>query len=118
VDTLARSDEQTLVSDVKKAIYLSLPSGRASIELVAQSLGINVRSLQRQLAESGDFFSVLVDEVRRELALRYMENPNFSLCRVAELLGYSMPSSFTRWFRAEFGLAPAAWRKNKLNKSV
>jgi len=55
--------------------------------------------------------------VRRDLAMRYMENPNFSLGRVAELLGYSMPSSFTRWFRAEFGQSPAVWRKMNQNKT-
>ena len=26
------------------------------------------------------------------------------------MLGYSMPSSFTRWFSAQFGMPPATWR--------
>ncbi len=117
VDTLTIATEKSLVSDVRKAIYLSLPTGRATIEQVAQSLGMNVRSMQRDLAQTDNFFSDLINEVRRDLALRYMENPNFSLSHVAELLGYSMPSSFTRWFSAEFGNSPAIWRKKNLNKS-
>ena len=32
---------------------------------------------------------------------------------VAELLGYSTQTSFTRWFRAEFGVAPMYWQKSK-----
>ncbi|MGB7191926.1 MAG: AraC family transcriptional regulator [Collimonas pratensis] len=111
VDTLLRETESSLASDVEKAIYLSLPSGRATIEQISQSMGMNVRSMQRQLSESGEIFSDLVNHARRDLAVRYMENPNFSLGRVAVLLGYSMPSSFTRWFKAEFGESPAIWRK-------
>ena len=51
---------------------------------------------------------------RRELALRYMENRNYSLQRVGMMLGYTVPTSFTRWFCAEFGCAPREWRnRNK-----
>jgi AraC-like DNA-binding protein len=47
--------------------------------------------------------------------MRYMENPRYSLSQVAGLLGYSTPSSFTRWFTAQFGMAPASWRRQHLN---
>jgi AraC-like DNA-binding protein len=40
-----------------------------------------------------------------------MENPQYSLQVVGRLLGFSTPSSFTRWFSAEFDMAPRAWRK-------
>ena len=40
-----------------------------------------------------------------------MENRQYSLQVVGRLLGFSSPSSFTRWFSAEFGMAPRAWRK-------
>jgi AraC-like DNA-binding protein len=52
-----------------------------------------------------------VNEVRRDLVQRYMQNPGYSLSRIAALLGYSVPSSFTRWFAAEFGVTPASWRR-------
>ena len=40
-----------------------------------------------------------------------MENPRYSLQVVGRLLGFSAPSSFTRWFSAQFGVAPRVWRK-------
>ncbi|MCY1314272.1 hypothetical protein D9M70_648940 [compost metagenome] len=49
--------------------------------------------------------------MRRDLVLRYMENPRYSLSRIADLLGYSVASSFTRWFTCQFGKSPAAWRR-------
>jgi AraC-like DNA-binding protein len=87
--------------------------GRATIEQVAQAMGMNVRTLQRRLDECGRTYSDLINEVRRDLVLRYMENPRYSIGRVAELLGYSVLSSFTRWFSAQFGAAPLTWRANQ-----
>jgi AraC-like DNA-binding protein len=101
------------VLDVRKAIYVGLPMGRATIEQIAQALGINVRTLQRRLEESGRTFSDVINEVRRELVLRYMENSRYPLRHIAELLGYSMLSSFTRWFKAQFGVAPVVWRAKR-----
>jgi AraC-like DNA-binding protein len=110
VDSLQEKTEQSIVYEVRKAIYLLLPMGRATIEQIAQALGMNVRTLQRRLEENDANFSDLINEVRRDLVQRYMLNPSYSLARIGELLGYSMPSSFTRWFTQQFGSAPAAWR--------
>ncbi len=111
VDSLPGATDGSTLNEVRKAIYLLLPMGRATIEQIAQSLGLNVRTLQRRLEENGVTFSDLINEVRRELVLRYMENPRYSLSRIADLLGYGMPSSFTRWFTIQYGMSPAAWRR-------
>jgi AraC-like DNA-binding protein len=110
MDSLPGASAPSIVLDVRKAIYVGLPMGRATIEQIAQVLGMNVRTLQRRLEESGCKFSEVINEVRRELVLRYMENSSYPLTRIAELLGYSMSSSFTRWFTAQFGVAPVVWR--------
>lgn len=112
VESLPGVGEHSLVLDVRKAIYLLLPMGRATVQQVAQSLGLNMRTLQRRLdEEDGVTFSELINEVRRDLVRRYMENPRYSLGLIAELLGYSVPGSFTRWFTTQFGMAPAVWRQ-------
>ena len=110
LDSLQTAGEHSVVFDVRKTIYLLLPMGRATIEQIAESLGMNVRTLQRRLEEGGSSFSELINGVRRDLVIRYLENPGYSLGRIADMLGYSMPSSFTRWFIAQFGMPPAAWR--------
>ncbi|MCY1263188.1 HTH-type transcriptional regulator VirS [compost metagenome] len=110
IESLGRPDEQSILNEVRKAIYLLLPMGHATIEQIAQSQGMNVRTLQRRLEEGGVTFSDLINEVRRELVVRYMENPRYSLAQIADMLGYSVPSSFTRWFASQFGQSPASWR--------
>lgn len=112
VESLPLVNEPSVVLDVRKAIYLMLPGGRASTEYVAQALGLSVRTLQRQLDEAGTSFTAMLSEVRCELAERYVANPRYPLVRVSELLGYSTPSSFTRWFIAQFGVPPQQWRQS------
>jgi AraC-like DNA-binding protein len=113
LDSLPPDDERSLEFEVRQAAYLLLPMGRATVEQIAQSLGMNVRTLQRRLIDKGVTFTDLVNEVRRDLVQRYMQNPGYSMARIASLLGYSVPSSFTRWFAAEFGVTPAKWREAK-----
>lgn len=110
IESLPGAQAPSVVADVRHAIYLMLPSGRASSAYIAQGLGLSVRTMQRQLDDAGTNFTDLLNEIRSELAQRYMDNPEYSLARVAELLGYSTPSSFTRWFSAQFGMAPMRWR--------
>lgn len=106
-------DQASVAHEVRKAIYLMLPMGHATIEQVSQGLGLSVRTLQRQLDDTGESFTDLLNGVRRDLAVRYMENKVYSLARVAALLGYSTPGSFTRWFAAQYGMPPATWRGMK-----
>ncbi|MNL12813.1 HTH-type transcriptional regulator VirS [compost metagenome] len=66
--------------------------------------------MQRALGDEGASFHDILHAVRREQAPRHVENPRVPLAQVAVLLGYGSPSTFTRWFSGEFGMAPSAWR--------
>ncbi|CAG9167502.1 HTH-type transcriptional regulator VirS [Cupriavidus laharis] len=110
---LPGANEPSIVLEVRKAIYLMLPARRATIEQVAQGLGMNVRTLQRQLEGAGKVFSDMVNGVRRDLVTHYMDNRSHSLGRIAESLGYSAYGSFVRWFTAQFGMTPTQWRSTK-----
>jgi AraC-like DNA-binding protein len=111
VESLPAPDRNSIATDVRKDLYILMPMGQATIEQVARGRGMNVRTLQRRLEEANETFSNTLNSVRTELALRYMENRRYSLQVVGRLLGFSAPSSFTRWFSAEFGTAPREWRK-------
>ncbi|MBP0590673.1 AraC family transcriptional regulator [Paraburkholderia sp. LEh10] len=100
--------------EVRKAIYLLLPLEQATVELVAHHLRMSVRTMQRQLGSLKISFSALVDEVRRELAVRYMSNPRYPIGRVATMLGYAQQGSFTNWFTRQFGMTPRDWRNSHM----
>ncbi len=112
IDAITRPGQSSIVHDVRRSVYLLLPMGRASVEQVASGLGMNVRTLQRRLDESGLHFSALLNEVRCELAQRYIVGTAHPLSRVTQLLGFANLSSFTRWFSAQFECAPSVMRAN------
>ena len=112
LDLLPLPEENAPISDnVRRAIALHLPSGRASLERVSGDMGMNPRTLQRLLAVESTSFGALLNEVRRDLAQNYLESSTQSIETVSALLGYSCASSFSRWFMSEFGKSPSAWRQ-------
>ena len=116
LQSLPKAQDRSTSMEVREAIYVLLPMGRATVEQVAQKLGLNVRTLQRQLEDDGATFSELINSVRRELAARYVRSGQYSLGQVAELLGYSTQTSFTRWFKSEFGVAPRQWQPDETSQ--
>lgn len=111
LDTVQPDTPKSVIGEVRKAIYLLLPIGAASVGRVARGLDLHQRTLQRRLAAEGQEFSDLVNQARRDLALRYIGDKRHSITRISETLGYGQVSSFTRWFSAEFGVSPAEWRR-------
>ena len=110
LDMLVPDAIGSVTERARRALFLLLPAGRATLEHLAHNLDLHPRSLQRTLEKEGKTFASLLNEVRRELALRYLSTSTHSITLIAHMTGYSSASSFTRWFAAEFGVAPAQWR--------
>ena len=98
---------------VRSAILLLIDAGQGTADRVAQCLGVQLRTLQRLLSQENTSFSELLNEVRSELAVRLLTSTTQPLAYIAECTGYSTTSAFTRWFTAEFGVPPDAWRRRK-----
>ena len=88
---------------VSEALQEILPTGRSSIEDVGESLNLNVRKLQRQLKAEGSSFRSVLDETRKMLAIRYLQQEQRPVAEVAHLLGYSDQNSFYRAFKSWTG---------------
>jgi AraC-like DNA-binding protein len=100
----------TLEDKVRELVQLQLPSGRCTVEHIARQLDLDRRTLHRRLAAEGRTFSEILESVRTEIVTRMLQSSGRSLTGVADLLGFSDLSAFSRWFRARFGLSPSAWR--------
>jgi AraC-like DNA-binding protein len=100
------------IDDVRRAIASTLTTG-ASVQQVARSLNLSVRSLQRRLDEHDTTFRNLAEDVRAQLAEGYLANPGVSISEVAVLLGFSEQSAFNRAFRRWTGDSPGRWRRQQ-----
>lgn len=110
LSTLPSARPDTAVDQVRELIELLLPMGRASVDQVARSLGVDRRTLHRHLAGHGETWTSVLHAVRRRLAERYLAQQRQSLTDISGLLGFPAPSAFSRWFREQYGVAPGAWR--------
>ncbi|WP_326491241.1 AraC family transcriptional regulator [Paraburkholderia sp. HD33-4] len=117
LDLQPRYNPESLADNVRRTIHVLLPRGQGTIEPISLRLGLTPRTLQRQLEQTGQRFSTLLNEVRESLAVRYLIQPNHSMSDIADLLGFSELSAFSRWFSAEFGKPPSQWRNAYLDQT-
>jgi AraC-like DNA-binding protein len=89
-----------------------LPSGEATQETVASSLNKSVSTLQRQLKAEGASYRAVLEETRRDLAERLLEEQRYALSQIAYLLGFSDQGNFSRAFKRWTGRSPAAFRRH------
>ena len=80
----------------------------------AQALGMSERTFARRLHEQEQTFDHLLDDVRREMALKAVADSDRSLADIAQSLGFAESSTFYRAFRRWTGLPPARWRRQKI----
>jgi AraC-like DNA-binding protein len=112
-DYMARLDNNRFPDQVRARLVEILPTGSVEAEILARGLNLSLRTLQRRLAKAGTSFSELLDEARRELALRYIGEDRMSIKETTYLLGFSEPANFTRAFRRWTGMSPTGYRKVK-----
>jgi AraC-like DNA-binding protein len=103
--------DPTTAAQVAETVELLLPLGRCSLDGVSRYLGLRPRALQHHLADELQSFSAIVHATRARLVERYLPNDRYTLTEVSQLLGFSAPSAFTRWFHARFGTSPSEWRR-------
>ncbi|MFC4312605.1 helix-turn-helix transcriptional regulator [Steroidobacter flavus] len=104
IERRCRKGVMPLTTPARIHIARLLVEGNCTQESLAAALRLHRRTLQRKLRREGKSFETLRDSVRRDMALRYLQQPDISLMRVTEMLGYSEASvlsrSCVRWFLA------------------
>jgi AraC-like DNA-binding protein len=98
------SRDSALGARVRTIVERQLLDGDCTYHSVAVMLGLHPRTLQRRLRAEGESFETIKDAVRRDVALRYLQNSPVPLIRIAKMLGYSETSALSRscyrWFSA------------------
>ncbi len=106
-----RSQPRDLGGRVRAVIGPLLRGGEPRIADVAQQLNMTARTLQRRLQDASLGFAALIDQVRLELAHRYLADDSLSIAEVSFALGYSESSAFARAFKRLAGASPVEHRE-------
>lgn len=108
LDTAARV-RRLLAEEISRGRYTE------NAREVARHLRMSYRTLSRMLEREGTTFSGEVEEIRRQLATRYVISDKIPLVQVASLLGFSCQSAFQRAFKRWTGQTPLRFRRNAIS---
>jgi len=105
---------------VRRDLIGQLRGGPVTMEAIAERQAMATATLRRRLQDEGTTFSVLLEEVRRDLAFEYLRDRSVTLTEVAFLLGYGNVTSFTRAFQRWTGRSATSYRRSEgdLNDSL
>ncbi|MEO1246119.1 MAG: helix-turn-helix domain-containing protein [Pseudomonadota bacterium] len=104
----------SMASRVQTTLMELFAAGRSSAEDVCFSLGMSRSTLQRGLRREGTSFQAVLDDTRKELAIRYLTKSSLQMSEIASLLAYRDPNSFSRGFRLWTGRSPREFRDESL----
>ncbi|MGA8513381.1 MAG: AraC family transcriptional regulator [Burkholderiaceae bacterium] len=99
---------------VRQLIAVLLPQGRCTAKQVAVHLGVDRRTIHRQLALEGHSFSGLLLAVRKEFVARQLRDSDRTVTEVAQLMGFASSSAFAHWFRLQHHMSVSQWRVQAL----
>ena len=111
-DYLARYDLADFATQVRRLLIEILPESGPDQAVIARELNVSIRQLQRELQARDYSFKQLTDEVRRDLAISYLEEKQKSIGEITFMLGYSEPANFGRSFKKWTGKTPGEYRES------
>jgi AraC-like DNA-binding protein len=94
-------------------LLLNGPSQFPSMTLVAAQLGLHERTLRRRLAAENSSYDAIVDDVRRKLAIEYLQMTRMSVDDVAWKVGFSDSSNLRRAIRRWTGKTISELRESR-----
>ena len=106
-------DDTSLLSPMKRIVGTDLSHEFPSVVTMAEHLSMSVRTLRRRLKDLGTTYQQFKDELRKEHALRWLNQPELKINAVSALLGFDEPSAFHRSFKKWTGMTPGEYRASR-----
>ena len=97
-------------SDVVRNHILSSPREIFTLETIADRINMTARTVQRKLSAEGTSYKDILEDVRRNLAIEYLQSTTFTIEEIAVRLGYSDSSSFCHAYKRWTGVNPSDLR--------
>lgn len=118
LDAALKGHSESVQESCRQLILALLPGGACTASEVARHLHVDRRTVHRRLDAEGINFRSLLDQVRSDLVKRHLTESDLPLGEVAELLGFSGPSTFSRWFHSQFGCSASQWMNHAAEEAL
>jgi AraC-like DNA-binding protein len=103
--------------DIATVAVRLLTEGDCSLYRLAEELGVDRRTVHRRLQVRGLTYSELLDQARREIVEQQIRRDDLVLSDLAEMLGFSAVSTFSRWFRQAYGVSATDYRRRRMGST-
>jgi AraC-like DNA-binding protein len=107
---LTSMDPNAISAGVRKILEDIMPSGRPTLAVVSRLMNRSEKTVQRGLYSEMTSFHEILEQTRLSLALKYIRVNHLSLSHIAQLLGFSDQSNFTRAFKRWTRYSPGNYR--------
>jgi len=105
-----RDNASKITADVENMISKRLGKSPVTMESVAHAMGMSPRTLSRKLTQENTRFSHILEDLRKTMAMNYLQDSDLLLAEIAFLLGYSSLNSFNEAFKRWTGSSPGLVR--------
>lgn len=103
-----------LILDPIYELVAKEPGRIPTIEEAAEAFHVSSRTLNRRLKSLNTSFSDIVTEVRKRLAIKYLQSSKYSIDDISHMLAYNNSSNFSKAFKNWTGQSPSDFRKNQV----
>jgi AraC-like DNA-binding protein len=107
-----RGGASRLSQQVEECIVAKLGEANLDLPIIAQELGLSLRTLQRRLAEEGVSYRAVLENVRRRIAEASLSERHARVIDVAASLGYGDSAVLSRAFRRWTGTSPRRFARD------
>jgi AraC-like DNA-binding protein len=106
----ARS-QPAVAEQARRALAAQVTAGEASLDIVAEALGLGPRTLNRRLQAEGTNFRLVLEQARHDVACQLLATTRMPVTEIGVVLGYASAAGFVRAFRRIAGQPPGMWRR-------
>jgi AraC-like DNA-binding protein len=104
-------DRDNFEDIVKRELLALLPEGTPKLSDIARRLNLSERTLQRKLSLTNLSYTAMLNDMRIDLAKKYLSNTNEPVETVATMLGFTESGNFIRFFKQHTGQTPYRYVK-------
>lgn len=102
-------NKDLLSSSVRRYLTHSLLTSDLSLKPIAERFNMSERNFQRKLKSEGTSYQQILDNLRIELARKYLRE-RIPLVEIAFLLGFESQSAFNKFFSKHFHTTPSQFK--------
>ena len=110
-EDLATYETRTMARDLYTYFKYNLAGGAVDMESAAEALEVSGRTMRRRLQQENTTFRDVLEKTRKEVCEVMLAQQEQSMAQIAQLLGFSEQSAFTRAFRRWHGKSPSQYER-------